>query len=409
MGGFIMALSKKEKLEIKQAYEKEWKNYLRRIKKAESQGLVIPENRRYQKVKNPTSWKTVEKLKAVNARTIRRDSTARYVNAYGDVVSKDEAVTTRSFEKFKPWLGSTIKERNRTQAESHPVTFDEYIKIAEETADVREKFDLSNPTQKAAYDEIVLSRVREMRGPFFDEELFIANEEKTHGYFGRDANEPLDPAERDYIRRKLRDKDIDEDDEYSYQKEVEKLRSPLSNYDPETQMYHEERADFPTYSDDEIDDWNGGYVPETNIENEWAYNREDIPEEVPEHPKTEISATLLETYAYNALYSMVSELVLNSNFAQRSQAYFLNQLEVLASIYDPKPLNDAIKQIAGENGELFNVELLYKTGQLAQYLFRLERLIVQLTMASDEWKKDHINEAEANFNEYQERFDEIEV
>lgn len=401
-----MGLSKQEKLKIKQEYNKEWNNYLKRLRSAESKGIVIPESLIFTKVKNPTE-RSIERLKKANFKTFKKQSTANYVNQYGDIVSKDEAVTTAQKPKFKPWLGSTVRERNRIQQESAPVTFDEYIKIAEETAGIRQKYDLSDPNQKAAYDDIILNRVRDIRGPFFDEELFIANEEKTHGYFGRDANEPLNQAERDYIRRKLRERDIDEDDEYSYQKEVEKLRSPLSNYEPEIQMYHEERADFPAFADEDL------YPQDTQFdrEDDWSYHLlDEQPEEAPYDNKTAISSEVYETYAYNALYSMVSELIFKSKFADRNREYMLRQMERWAASYDPRPLNQAIEILAGQNAELFDVTLFYKTGALSQYLYKIERLIIKLSTAKDaDWEDAASDEAEANFNESQEQIDEIEV
>ena len=70
----------------------------------------------------------------------------------------------------------------------------------------------------------------------------------------------------------------------------------------------------------------------------------------------------------------------------------------MANSYDPRPLNEAVKAMAGENGELFDVELLYKTGELAQWIYRLERLIIQLS-STEEPSDEQLNEAEANLSE----------
>lgn len=398
-----MALSAEEKRQIKQAYEREWKNYRARIRKAEKQGYVIPDRLNLKKVKNPQSWKTVEKLKSITSREIRKEIRFEggqlYVDKYGTVVPKEEAVAKLDV-KAQPL--PKVFQRKKTVFETdpnRPLSFDEYRKLSEDVAKIRPNFDLQNPVSRQAYQDIVLGRISRERGKNFDESTFLFNEERKNGYLGRDANRPLDEQEINYIKTKLEHEDVDIDDPFMYQKAIDNLRSAYPDYDTEIQMYQEERQESPAYEDilNDID-----YTDDNRQEQDWAYDKLEQQNEMPESlPNTQRSyaSQLEETYAYNSLYSMLSETILGSKFAQRNRQFLLNELSRLANQYDPRPLNNAIKQIAGENGELFDVELLYKTGELAQWIFRIERLVIQLTATEDEDTSEKQDEAEANLSE----------
>lgn len=398
-----MALSAEEKRQIKQEYEREWRNYRARIRKAEKQGYVIPDRLNLKKVKNPQSWKTVEKLKAITNREIRKEIRFEggqlYVDKYGSVVPKSEAVAELDVQAQPiPKVFQRKKSVFETDP-NRPLSFDEYRKLSEDVAKIRPNFDLQNPVSRQAYQDIVLGRISRERGKNFDESTFLFNEERKNGYLARDANRPLDEQEINYIKTKLEHEDVDIDDPFMYQKAIDNLRSAYPDYDTEIQMYQEERQEYPAYEDilNDID-----YTDDNRQEQDWAYDKLEQQNEMPESvPNTQRSyaSQLEETYAYNSLYSMLSETILGSKFAQRNRQFLLNELSRLANQYDPRPLNNAIKQIAGENGELFDVELLYKTGELAQWIFRIERLVIQLTATEGEDTSERQDEAEANLSE----------
>lgn len=407
-----MALSAEEKRQIKQAYEREWKNYRARIRKAEKQGYVIPDRLNLKKVKNPQSWKTVEKLKSITSREIRNEIRFEggqlYVDKYGTVVPKEEAVAELDV-KAQPL--PKVFQRKKSVFETdpnRPLSFDEYRKLSEDVSKIRPNFDLQNPLSKSAYQDIVLGRISRERGKGFDESTFLFNEERKNGYLARDANRPLDEQEINYIKTKLEHEDVDIDDPFMYQKAIDDLRSAYPDYNTEIQMHQEEMQEYPAYTEilNDVD-----YTDENKQEQDWAYDKLQQQNEIPElqesAQRTYASQTQ-ETFAYNTLYSMLSETILGSKFAQRNRQFLLNELSRLANQYDPRPLNNAVKAIAGDNGELFDVELLYKTGELAQWIFRLERMIIQLSALEDEDTTEKLDEAEANLSEALEYIDEFD-
>lgn len=407
-----MALSVEEKRQIKQEYEREWRNYRARIRKAEKQGYVIPDRLNLKKVKNPQSWKTVEKLKSITNREIRKEIKFEggqiYVDKYGKMTSKEESVAELDIQA-KPIPKIFQRKRNVFETDpNRPLSFDEYRRLSEDVAKIRQNFDLEDPRSRQAYQDIVLGRIGRERGKNFNEETFLFNEERKNGYLGRDANRPLDEQEINYIKTKLEHEDVDIDDPFMYQKAIDELRSVYPNYDTEIQMYQEERQDNPAFA--EVLNDLGQTYDEEMTEKEWAYDKLQQQNEMPElqnKPQRTYASQTQETFAYNALYSMLSETILGSKFAQRNRQFLLNELSRLAGQYDPRPLNNAIKAIAGDNGELFDVEMLYKTGELAQWIFRLERMIIQLA-STDEDTTEQQDEAEANLSEALEYIDEFD-
>ena len=407
-----MALSAEEKRQIKQAYEREWRNYRARIRKAEKQGYVIPDRLNLKKVKNPQSWKTVEKLKSITNREIRNEIKFEggrvYVDKYGKITSKEESVAELDIQA-KPIPKIFQRKRNVFETDpNRPLSFDEYRKLSEDVSKIRSNFDLQDPRSREAYQDIVLGRIGRERGKNFDESTFLFNEERKNGYLARDANRPLDEQEINYIKAKLEHEDVDIDDPFMYQKAIDDLRSAYPLYDREIQMYHEERQDYPAFAE-VLNDLDQTYEEQT--EKEWAYDKLQQQNEMPETQeltqRTYASQTQ-ETFAYNTLYSMLSETILGSKFAQRNRQFLLNELSRLTNQYDSRPLNNAIKAIAGDNGELFDVELLYKTGELAQWIFRLERLVIQLASEDGEATNEQLDEAEANLSEALENIDEFD-
>lgn len=407
-----MALSKEEKRQIKQAYEREWRNYRARLRRAEEQGYVIPDRLNLPKVKNPQSWATVDKLKAITNRAIKNairfEGGQLYVDKYGTVTPKKEAVAELDIQAT-PLPKPLVRRKTVFETDpNRPLSFDEYRKLSEEAAKIRPNFDLDNPISRSAFEDIVLSKVATERGKGFDESTFLFNEERKGGYLARDPNRPLDQQEINSIKAQLEHNDVDIDDPFMYQKAIDDLRSIYPGYDTELQMYHEERQDNPAFS--EILNQYGQTYEEEKADNDWAYEKlrqeNEIPHEEERKQRTYSSQTY-ETYAYNALYSMVSELVLGSSYARRNRVFMLNELSRMANSYDPRPLNDAVRAMAGENGELFDVELLYKTGELAQWLYRLERLIIQLSSEYNKASEEQVDEAVANLSEAMENITEL--
>lgn len=407
-----MALSKEEKRQIKQAYEREWRNYRARLRRAESQGYVIPDRLNLPKVKNPQSWATVDKLKAITNRVIKNairfEGGQLYVDKYGTVTPKKEAVAELDIQAT-PLPKPLVRRKTVFETDpNRPLSFDEYRKLSEEAAKIRPNFDLDNPVSKTAFQDIVLSKVATERGKGFDESTFLFNEERKGGYLARDPNRPLEQQEINLIKAQLEHNDVDIDDPFMYQKAIDNLRSIYPDYEREIQIHQEEMQDEPAFIGI-IDD-----TPEKDLTDhtqDWAYDKltqqNDMPDIEPKKRRT-LSSQTQETYAYNTLYSMISETILGSKFAQRNRQFLLNELSRLANSYDPRPLNNAVKALAGDSGELFDVELLYKTGELAQWIFRLERLIIQLASEDGEASDEQLDEAEANLSEALENIDEFD-
>lgn len=402
-----MALSAEEKHQIKQEYQREWRNYRQRIRRAEAKGFVIPEKLQLTKVKNPQSWKTVQRIKDVNRKlivdTIRDKGGAMYTNEKGEVVSRKEADRIKLLEPIPK-----TKSRKYTPFEPDPnrkLSFAEYVEINKKMYDQYPKGLQGRDPE--LFSDIMIEKIGEMRGDGFSPHVFIQNEEKKGGYLSKDPNRPLEKEEIEYIKRTMITRDYDPDDTFSYNQLVEELRGAYFDYQPELQQYNEEAQELPGYVDI-VESLNKSEKPSSF--NEWAndmLSREgNIPERV-ESPKTSVSSELLETYSYDALYNTVNELIFKSPFAERNREYMLRELRRMRASNDRRAVDNAIKEIAGSEGELFDIQLLYKTGALAQYLFRIERLIVMFSTFYTNEAQQKIDELEANMEESQENWDEI--
>ena len=402
-----MALSAEEKRQIKQEYAREWRNYRQRIRRAEQKGFVIPEKLQLTKVKNPQSWKTVQKLKDVNRRliveTIREKGGALYTNKEGEVVPKKEAESLKLLDPLpKP------SRKKYTPFEPDPnrkLSFAEYVEISKQMYKQYPKGLQGRDPE--LFTDIMLEKIGEMRGEGFKPYAFIQNEENKGGYLSKDPNRPLEKEEVNYIKQTMITRDYDPDDTFGYNQLVEELRGAYFDYYPELQQYNEEAQETPGYVEI-VEALNKTQKPSSF--NEWAndmLSREgNIPERV-EPPKTSVSSELLETYSYDALYNTVNELMFKSSFAERNREYMLRELRRMRASNDRRAVDNAIKEIAGPNGELFDIQLLYKTGALAQYLFQIERLIVMFSAFYSEEAKQKIDELEANMEESQENWDEL--
>lgn len=402
-----MALSAEEKHQIKQEYQREWRNYRQRIRRAEAKGFVIPEKLQLTKVKNPQSWKTVQRIKDVNRKlivdTIRDKGGAMYTNEKGEVVSRKEADRIKLLESIPK-----TKSRKYTPFEPDPnrkLSFAEYVEINKKMYDQYSKGLQGRDPE--LFTDIMIEKIGEMRGYGFNPQVFIQNEEKKGGYLSKDPNRPLEKEEIEYIKRTMITREYDPDDTFSYNQLVEELRGAYFDYQPELQQYNEEAQELPGYVDI-IESLNKTEKP-TSF-NEWANDMLSRDGNIPERidpPKTSVSSELLETYSYDALYNTVNELIFKSPFAERNREYMLRELRRMRASNDRRAVDNAIKEIAGTEGELFDIQLLYKTGALAQYLFRIERLIVMFSTFYSEDAQQKIDELEANMEEAQENWDEI--
>ena len=402
-----MALSAEEKRQIKQEYNREWRNYRQRIRRAEQKGFVIPEKLQLTKVKNPQSWKTVQKIKDVNRRliveTIREKGGALYTNKKGEVVPKKEAESLKLLDPIpKP------SRKKYTPFEPDPnrkLSFAEYVEINKQMYKQYPKGLQGRDPE--LFTDIMLEKIGEMRGEGFKPYAFILNEETKGGYLSKDPNRPLEKEEINYIKQTMITRDYDPDDTFGYNQLVEELRGAYFDFYPELQQYNEEAQESPGYVEI-VEALNKTQKP-TSF-NEWANEmlaREgNIPERV-EPPKTSVSSELLETYSYDALYNTVNELMFKSSFAERNREYMLRELRRMRASNDRRAVDNAIKEMAGPNGELFDIQLLYKTGALAQYLFQIERLIVMFSAFYSEEAGQKIDELEANMEESQENWDEL--
>ena len=402
-----MALSAEEKRQIKQEYNREWRNYRQRIRRAEQKGFVIPEKLQLTKVKNPQSWKTVQKIKDVNRRliveTIREKGGALYTNKKGEVVPKKEAESLKLLDPIpKP------SRKKYTPFEPDPnrkLSFAEYVEINKQMYKQYPKGLQGRDPE--LFTDIMLEKIGEMRGEGFKPYAFILNEETKGGYLSKDPNRPLEKEEINYIKQTMITRDYDPDDTFGYNQLVEELRGAYFDFYPELQQYNEEAQESPGYVEI-VEALNKTQKP-TSF-NEWANEmlaREgNIPERV-EPPKTSVSSELLETYSYDALYNTVNELMFKLSFAERNREYMLRELRRMRASNDRRAVDNAIKEMAGPNGELFDIQLLYKTGALAQYLFQIERLIVMFSAFYSEEAGQKIDELEANMEESQENWDEL--
>ena len=146
--------------------------------------------------------------------------------------------------------------------------------------------------------------------------------------------------------------------------EIDELRGFRDGYEYTTFMWVEEQQNRPIFREKE-------FLPsQKEPEKIW---HENAPNESDER-----GDNVLSYDEYSAIYETTVELLdnleLKTKFGQSNATATLANLQRLESQYGPIAVGAAIDEIRPDSGELFDVDLLYKTGELAAYLGRLSQL-----------------------------------
>ena len=181
------------KTETDKAYDREYNNYLKRVKSARQAGFIIPEESVIPKAEKPTA-QAINEIKRINREAFKRKTLTGEINfvspATGEVLERTQAFRQARKRRLPQELpvkeiqGISIEESfslaDQLQFEdryrewmlskdnvSRPTDFNEYIKIVEKVNDYIDKYNPPESSREFIIDKLIERELRNTRGARF--------------------------------------------------------------------------------------------------------------------------------------------------------------------------------------------------------------------------------------------------
>ena len=370
-----MASNKKKLTPLQQQYNREFKNYRRRIREAEKLGYQIPE--KYIKIKkDKPRTRDIEALKKITRNTFQEEikkGKAFFADPYtGEII-----------ENVKPQKYVSPFAPNVEQ----PTTFSERLYVADYIKDYYKRYHTPESMKEHGLEFRIREAMSEIRGPDFNWGGFVEVEKKQGKLFA-DPNRPLDQDEINTIQDYY-DKGYETAEEqnrtFTPAKTIPTIIEELRSWNPAFNYYDKFlpnelektgdnvfskvdehiKAQQPQYKQEEYD---GGFERPTTSPSR-GYN---------------VAETPMETIATNNLRERIKAID-GSSFKSK-KLYFTPHLErnkeSLLAFFDriqdehgSEALEKAIKQ-AESTGKAFQLYFVYSDDFIDQYTTTIYQLLV---------------------------------
>ena len=393
------------KSETQKAYDKEYKNYLNRVKSARQAGFIIPEESIIPKAEKPTQ-QAINEIKRINREAFKRKTLTGEVSFVspetGEFLQNTEAFRAARKRRYRTdedlstgELISRQKEARKLYEDwvfskdnvTRPTDFQEYIYVVEKIQDYIEKYNPPESSKEFLIDRQIEQWMKTLRGPTFNYDTFKETEQQ-HGWFFQDPNRPMEQEEikaiQDWYDRehgKTPDGEL-----FKPTMTIPQLVEQLRGWDPEFN-YYDKFLDTELEQKENVFNTINEY-PEDQFKN---YSRRPN-DGYYERPKTEqrrYSDTAEEPLEYIYINNLVARLTA-VEFSGKSYGKDKRQYAVSTARYNRDRLLDFIygelghgngekleKAIAYQesHGRAFQIWFLYDGNVFGEYLSDLERLM----------------------------------
>lgn len=387
--------SKKKKLTpLQLEYQKEYKNYLKRIKSAQKAGYYIPEDLIKSKKEKPRT-RDIEALKKVTRKSLREslktgkvsyidketgeflEGRKAYAKSYYH--KRNKAKTPEDFtteflvqqakqarQRYLEWLFS---ETNSTR----PTSFNEYLYIIDKINDYIKTYNPPQSSIEHMIDRRIEQELKTLRGPLFDYSTFKETE-KDYGWLYKDPNRPLEKEEIDLLQGMY--------DQGKTTDPVGLLIEGLRGWNPKFNYYDK-------YYENQINET--GKAPFTLIKDgkeqqydssEKRYYGDEVKQERRKESYTAESP--YESISLNNLRERINGVELGQSKYSKpegthiaeSNRYRINEFLDRAIAEKGVEAVDRAIAHANANGQAFQVYFLYKDYQVSFYLSSLENFLM---------------------------------
>lgn len=372
---------------IAEQYSKEYKKYQRRISEAQKSGIDIPEKFIIPKVKRPTTA-SIKRIQRVTRQTIIQDIKQ---TEYED----KRIAARRGYYAINPETGETIRHQNklpefydiakvdidditthRSRTDpNRPLNLSEVLEISNKVKEV--KADTPFQLHEDEITDIVFDKIREIRGPEFREDAFLAQEEKYQGYTTKNSSRRLDKQEREYVKEVLNEAK-EKGDNLDYKDVVSSLRSMLPDFDIRDQIIEEEEQEHPMYMDFTPQDNEAQNIPSVDGYGVGT-NTPNSSNESGEYTSHDTEYT----YEYDTVMATLDSIVFKSKYAQLNAQHALDRLKALAGGTSKRAVSFALRSLNSAEKGLFDFDLMYKRNELDGFIDAITSLAIAFNDAEN--------------------------
>lgn len=389
------------KSETQKAYDKEYKNYLNRVKSARQAGFIIPEESIIPKAEKPTQ-QAINEIKRINREAFKRKTLTGEVSFVspetGEFLQNTEAFRAARKRRYRTDdelstvdLISKQKEAKKLYEDwvfskdnvTRPTDFQEYIYVVEKIQDYIEKYNPPESSKEFLIDRQIEQWMKTLRGPTFNYDTFKETEQQ-HGWFFQDPNRPMEQEEinaiQDWYDREHGK--TPEGELFKPTMTIPQLVEQLRGWNPEFN-YYDKFLDTELEQKENVFNTINEY-PEDQFKN-YSVRKNDGYYERPKTEQRRYSDTAEEPIEYINVNNLIERLKAieigatgkyprQAAFAQMNKDYLLNFLEGNLNRGNGEALEQALME-HNATGRAFQVWFLYKGDFMAEYMGPLERLL----------------------------------